>query len=149
MPLRWADQLLSVHMIEHIAPAELPALLRHWHDLLVTGGVVTIHTPNGQALGELLAGDPEPARYWAAQSAIYGYSLHPKDADRPESFSGVAEHRVLLTFDALRGLLEEAGFRDVEDVTGRDSQCHHQRDWAFVVPRFCLEVQAAASHSVG
>ena len=144
LPAGWADEILSVHMIEHVPPPLLAQTLRHWWNVLVPGGVLNIHTPNGAALGRAIAEAASGGEktVWAAQSAIYGYWLAPWEADGPERLSSTPDHKVLLTWPILADLLHDAGFTDVEDVSGQDPDCHHQRDWAPYVPGLCLEVRA-------
>jgi predicted SAM-dependent methyltransferase len=138
VPDAWADEVLSVHMIEHVPPRDLERLLREWHRVLAPGGVARIHTPNGTTLARtLVSGGP----FWAVQSAVFGYGPHPRDLHGPADLGVRGDHRVLFTFDTLRTLLERAGFGDVRDVTG-DDPCHHLVDWAGYVDRVCLEVEA-------
>ncbi len=143
-PSAWGDELLSVHMLEHVPPPHLRSTLRRWHEVLVPGGRLTVHTPNAAALAAVVASaaDGDGARFWAATNALYGYGYPPWSSTGPEQLSAVPDHKVALTFPVLRGLLVDAGFVDVADVTGQDPTCHHTRDWADYVPDLCLEVTA-------
>jgi predicted SAM-dependent methyltransferase len=144
-PDAWADELLSVHMLEHVPPPRLTSTLREWARVLRPGGKIVIHTPNGEALAAALlhAGGASSRRLWAVQNAVYGYWLGPADVGTAAQFVTAPDHKVLLTLPLLRDLLAEAGFEEVEDVTGRDP-CHHRDDWADLVPGLCLEVEARA-----
>lgn len=143
---QWADELLSVHMIEHVAPPFLASTLEEWHRVLRPGGTLTIHTPNGESLARCLLAldDADSPTQWAIQNAVYGYWLGPGDAATPTNFTARPDHKVLLSFGLLEALLDRAGFAQVADVTGRDP-CHHRQDWAPLVPGLCLEVEARRS----
>ncbi|HEX4822162.1 MAG TPA: hypothetical protein VFV00_18295 [Acidimicrobiales bacterium] len=146
IPERWADEILTVHMIEHVPPPRLMATLQHWYSRLRPGASLVLHTPNGAALGQAMAtagnetGDDE--RYWAVMSAVYGYGHHPADMTSPAALEGAADHKLVFTSPLLRRLLTDAGFVDVEDVSGQDAFCHHTRDWSPYVDGLCLEVRA-------
>ena len=144
LPPAWADEILAVHMIEHLAPASLAGTLRHWFDLLVPGGVLTVHTPDGAALGRSLADSSGhvTAGYWPAISALFGYNRHPADVPGPSALTEHPDHRMVFTEAVLSGLLSDAGFIDVINISGQDPQCHHTIDWAPFVPGLCLEVRA-------
>lgn len=143
IPSGWTDELLSVHMIEHVPPPTLRATLREWFRVLRAGGTVRIHTPNGEALGRALAesASGERNRFWAVQSAIYGYGPGPEESTSPERLGDRGDHRTVFTFPVLRRLLEEAGFSQVQDVSGEDP-CYHSVAWEPYVPGLCLEVRA-------
>ena len=142
----WADEILSVHMIEHVPAAHVQTVLRRWHNLLRPGGALVLHTPNADALCDVISSyDAVPHEvWWAAQAALFGYNRAPDKAKTPRELGTFADHALGLTWGALRDLLEEAGFADVRNVTGT-LDCDHQRDWAKVVPNLCLEVSAVAT----
>jgi predicted SAM-dependent methyltransferase len=141
LPDHWSDELLSVHMIEHVPPPLLRPTLREWFRVLREGGTLRIHTPNGNVLGRALAEGHPRRTFWPIQSAIYGYGMAPEEVSSPERLTNRADHRMLLTFPILRSLLEEAGFAQVEDVSGVDP-CHHYVEWAPYISDLCLEVLA-------
>ena len=145
-PEEWADEILTVHMIEHVPPPKLTATLHHWYDRLRPGGELVIHTPNGAALGQAMAAAGEASapddRYWAVMSAVFGYGHHPEKMTSPASLTGAADHKLVFTTPLLCSLLRDAGFVDVEDVSGTDAHCHHTRDWSPYVEGLCLEVRA-------
>ena len=145
LPFRnsWADEVLNVHMLEHVPVPVLKATLREWHRVLKDGGELGIHTPNGEAFGQALVASAsgDSISFWAIQNAVFGYYLHPSQATGPERFGERGDHRVLFTFPILRSLLEEVGFSRVEDVSGA-KPCMNLVEWAPYVPRPCLEVKA-------
>jgi len=143
LPAGWADEILSLHMIEHVPPPALAALAAGWLRLLRPGGTLTVHTPNAAAIGAVLA-DPQQRddNVWIALSAVYGYNLAPWDAGTPDRLRNPPDHKLVFTPALLTSLLEEAGFVDVADVSGADPACHHTKDWAPYVPGLCLEIRA-------
>jgi len=143
----WCDEILAVHMIEHVPAGALRTVLATWHRQLAPGGVLTLHTPNGTALASVLArSDEVPVEHiWAVQSAVYGYNRAPWDANSPDAVGMEPDHKLLFTFPLLSRVLTEAGFTDVADISGSDPHCHHTRDWAPYVPGLCLEVRAVKS----
>lgn len=70
------DELLAIHVFEHVHPAYLQQTLADWLRVLRPGGVAEIHVPNAAAiLPAYLEGDP--ATKWAAMAAIYGMPCDP------------------------------------------------------------------------
>lgn len=143
----WCDEILAVHMIEHVPGGALRNVLATWYRQLAPGGLLTLHTPNGTALAAVLArGDEVPVEHvWAAQSAIYGYNRAPWDANNPDALGFEPDHKLLFTFPLLSHVLTDAGFIEVADVSGADPHCHHTSDWMPYVPGLCLEVRAVKS----
>ena len=146
VPAQWADEILAVHMIEHVPPPQLMTTLQHWYSRLRPGAALVLHTPNGAALGAAMATagteTGEDERYWAVMSAVYGYGHHPADMTSAAALKGAPDHKLVFTSPLLRQLLADAGFVDVEDVSGQDAFCHHTRDWSPYVDGLCLEVRA-------
>jgi SAM-dependent methyltransferase len=145
LPLRdaWSDEILSIHMIEHVHPPMLRPTLREWFRVLRPGGVLRLHTPNGETLGNHLVQSAagSSTSFWAIQSAIFGYALAPDQVDGPEALTNPVDHHMVLTFPVLQSLLEDIGFEKVEDISGLDP-CHHVGAWDTQVPGLCLEVRA-------
>ena len=148
LPVRddWADEVLNVHMIEHISPLVLRRTLQEWFRVLRNGGQLRIHTPNGEALGRTLVDSASGAStpFWAIQSAIFGYFREIPECTGPEGLRDRGDHRLVFTFPVLRTLLEEAGFSQVADISGKEP-CSHFVAWEPHVPGLCLEVQAVKS----
>jgi SAM-dependent methyltransferase len=142
LPEGWADEILAVHMIEHVPAGALSDVLRSWRRVLRPGGRLTLHTPNGTALTRAyLEGGPEVR--WAVLAAMYGYNRAPWDATSAGALGDEPDHRLLFDRELAAAELEAAGFVDVRDVSGQDPECHHTRDWADWVPDLCLEITAS------
>lgn len=57
----YADEILSVHVIEHFYPWEAEALLQHWRTILKPGGLLVLECPNILTAAEMLLKEPERA----------------------------------------------------------------------------------------
>jgi len=145
----WADEVLSVHMIEHVSPLSLRHVLKEWYRVLRNGGELRIHTPNGEAIGRALveSASGRPSHFWPVQSAIFGYFRHPREVNGPEGLRDRGDHTMVFTFPVLRMLLQEAGFSLVEDMSGRDP-CYHFSEWEGYVSGLCLEIRAVKGEAV-
>src|SRR5204862_6898998 len=122
LPEQWADEILSVHMIEHVPPPRLTMTLQHWYSRLRPGAALVVHTPNGAALGRALAAageEIEATRYWALIGAVHGYGHHPADMTSPTALKGGPDHKLVFTAPLLCQLLSDVGFVDAEDVSGQ------------------------------
>jgi predicted SAM-dependent methyltransferase len=137
-----AEELLAVHVLEHIPPGFVVRTLREWLRVLRPEACLEVHVPNARSiLNAYLAGDSETK--WAAISAIYGA---PADLGlvRPGDDGGRspwAEHQVLYDFDLLREVLELGGFDDVEDASSRIVD-DHTVAWQHLIRGLSLVVRA-------
>jgi predicted SAM-dependent methyltransferase len=138
IPDAWATHLLSIHMIEHVLPGQLEATFAEWKRVLMPGGSLSVHTPNGSSLSTALM---RPETFWPAQGAIFGYGRSPNEYSRPEDLGDSPDHRIVLTFEILRDLLESNGFESVRDASGQDP-CYHLTAWAPYIENLCLEITA-------
>jgi SAM-dependent methyltransferase len=143
LPAGWADEVLAVHMLEHVPAGRLQDVLRGWHRVLRPGGRLVVHTPNGTALARAYLEGGLEAR-WPVLAAMYGYDRAPWDATSAPALGVHPDHRLLFDAALLEQQLAEAGFTDIADVSGQDPDCHHTRDWREWVPGLCLEVSALA-----
>lgn len=57
----YADEILSVHVIEHFYPWEAEALLAHWRSILKPGGLLVLECPNILTAAQALVNEPERA----------------------------------------------------------------------------------------
>lgn len=46
LPDACADEVLAVHLLEHLLPWDAPVALREWHRLLKPGGLLVLELPN-------------------------------------------------------------------------------------------------------
>lgn len=96
------QELFSSHLLEHFPQEAMRRrLLPYWRDMLRPGGTFRAITPDGAAM---LAG---------AGAGTYGYDDFREVLFGSQDYVG-DYHYNLFTPDSLRGLLEEAGFTDIE-----------------------------------
>lgn len=106
-----AEEILAIHIIEHLYRWDVDAALAEWARLLKSGGLLVIEAPDLlKACRNVLqkkAGPkhPDQLTMWA----LYG-DCRLKDP--------MMTHKWLYSFDSLKPLVEAAGFTDVtEHVT--------------------------------
>jgi SAM-dependent methyltransferase len=136
------EEILAVHVLEHVHPGRLLDTLREWRRVLRPGGAVEIHVPNAPAIIHVFEGAPWEHR-WALVNGLLGMyrdanvsspdDLDPK-RDRPD-------HKVIYDVRLLEDALATAGFADVEDLTGVKEDRHTQA-WRHLVPHYSIIVRA-------
>jgi SAM-dependent methyltransferase len=135
----WAEEILSVHAVEHIAPRLLDATLREWRRVLAPGGTARIHVPNAPALMKAYLAAETPREKWILSSAILGMYCGP-DLEGPEGVKVPSDHQILFDPPLLMGALEHAGFIDVVDLTERITD-RHTDPWKGIVDRYSIIVE--------
>jgi predicted SAM-dependent methyltransferase len=136
------QEILAVHVLEHVHPGELGRTLREWRRILRPGGAARIHVPNAPAVFESFvhasAGDK-----WALTNALLGMWGGPEisSADDLRPGRNDPDHKALYDFDLLAGELQAAGFDEVVDLTG-DVVDRHTEAWRPIVDRYSLVVEA-------
>ncbi|MDQ6782828.1 MAG: methyltransferase domain-containing protein [Actinomycetota bacterium] len=136
------EEILAVHVLEHVPPGYVIRTLREWLRVLQPGGCLQVHVPDARSImTAYLEGSSEIK--WAAISAIYGA---PADLGlvRPGDETGRrrwSEHQVLYDFDLAREALELSGFDDVEDASGRIVD-DHTAAWQHLIPSMSMVVRA-------
>lgn len=109
-----ADEIIAIHLVEHLYCWDLPAALSEWARLLKKGGLLIIEAPDlmkacRNVVEKRRAGKHEDqATLWA----LYG------DPRRCDPFMS---HRWAYTFNSLRPLVEAAGFTDAVE---KETQFH-------------------------
>lgn len=104
-----ADEILSVHVVEHFWRWEIGAVLKEWVRVLKPGGRMVVECPNIRSACEAFLQDPvSGAREDAAgQRTMWVFYGDPQWKDP------LMIHRWGYTPESLRELLVEAGLRDV------------------------------------
>jgi len=138
-PDGWAQELVAIHMFEHIHPRDVARTLAEWRRVLAPGGQVRIHVPNAGGLMErfLTVAPPDKWRFINALLGMYG----GPETSSPQQIASAADHQLLLDWPLMQSLFEESGFIDVEDVssTVRD---RHTDGWAHLIDQMSLVVAA-------
>jgi predicted SAM-dependent methyltransferase len=109
------EEIMAIHLIEHVHPWEAPDLLREWFRLLMPGGLLVLELPDLMKFcrniveGYTLAGKhPDQAGLWGA----YG---------DPRFRDPFMAHKWGYTFKSLRPVVAEAGFTA---ITEQPTQWH-------------------------
>ena len=135
----WAEELIAVHVLEHIAPARLGETLHEWHRVLQPGGAVRVHVPNGPALMRAFTEAPVEGK-WRAMGSLLGQYCGPS-ATSPAELWRRSDHQIIFDAELLTWALAEASFVDVLDA----SEWVHDRHsdaWDAVIPSYSLVVEA-------
>jgi SAM-dependent methyltransferase len=139
-PDNWADEILSIHTLEHVHPRLLQRTLREWHRVLAGGGAVRVHVPNSPALMEAYLAAEDDSRRWMLSGALLG--MYGSPAIRgPDDIPSDADHQILFDRPLLFAALQEAGFVDLEDLTEIVSD-RHTDGWKEVVDRCSIVAHA-------
>ena len=107
-----AEELMAIHLFEHIEPWDAPKALAEWHRLLAPGGLLVLEMPDivkcAQNLIKLIdRGDPKQLAS-LAMHGIYG------DASLKDPWM---LHRWGYTFKTLAPMLKAAGFTKIREAT--------------------------------
>ena len=106
----YADEILSVHVIEHFYPWEAEDLLMHWKDILKSGGTLILECPNILTAAKMLVEHPEKAAIGKGKDGQM--AMWPLYGD-PAWKDPLMHHRWGYTPVTLIDLLKECGFKNV------------------------------------
>jgi SAM-dependent methyltransferase len=118
----WADELLSIHVLEHVPPRLLDATLAEWYRVLRPDGVLCVHVPNSATLMNAYLHGPREQR-WSVIGALLGMYANA-DVCRPHELIERPDHHVLYDDELLSEVLAGAGFADIEDRSDREADAH-------------------------
>ncbi|MGH9127853.1 MAG: class I SAM-dependent methyltransferase [Acidimicrobiales bacterium] len=133
------EEILAIHVLEHIAPGRLAATLAEWHRVLRPGGVAQVHVPNCPEIFAAFGKGTTEAK-WLLTAALFGQHVG-LEPNRGGVVADAVIHRAMFDFDLLRDTLAGAGFVGIEDLTATVSD-RHTEGWSHVVPRISLVVRA-------
>jgi len=136
------EEILAVHVLEHVHPARLAETLGEWRRVLRPGGAVQVHVPNGPAVFESFRSGTTATK-WALMNPLFGYGSGP-EAATPGQVADIRtepDHCVVYDFSLLESVLRDAGFAEIEDLTRLVSD-RHTLAWGEIVDRMSLVVRA-------
>jgi predicted SAM-dependent methyltransferase len=136
----WENEILAIHVLEHIPPRLLAATLVEWRRVLRPGGKVCVHVPDSAALMRAYLASP-PERKWNLIGALLGMYAN-SDVLRPEELSEIPDHHVLFDAGLLADVLADAGFVDFVDRSQDESDVHTE-GWLSVVSQISLIAEAS------
>ncbi len=139
VPDDWAQQIVAVHMLEHIHPTRVTQTLAEWYRALAPGGLVQVHVPNSKRLMERFV-EVSPPEKWKFMAALLGMYGNP-DVAQPEQMRRPADHQLVFDPPLLIWLFQQTGFSDVRDVSDsvRD---RHSEGWADVIDQISIVLTA-------
>lgn len=129
----YADEILSVHVIEHFYPWEAEALLAHWRTILKPGGLLILECPNILTAAEMLLKEPERAA--RAEGKDGQLAMWPIYGD-PGWRDPLMCHRWGYTPTTLMDLLQRCGFTNVRQEPALFKQ-QDPRDMRVVGEKSC------------
>jgi predicted SAM-dependent methyltransferase len=139
------QELLAIHLLEHIHPEKLDATLREWRRVLVPGGVAQIHVPNARTVLPAFLDAPLEKKRTLA-TAIFGVTDSPDTT--PARVMVLDQHKMIFDFELLKDFLLQAGFARVEDMSQVVTD-RHMGPWeeGGLVKRISLIVRAHAGEA--
>lgn len=136
------DEILAVHTLEHVHPARLGETLSEWLRVLVPGGTIRVHVPNGPAVFDAFCRG-SVAEKWALMNAFFGYASGP-EVTGPEQLGAPGEppdHKAIYDYQLLESVLAGAGFFAIEDLSTVVVD-RHTEAWREIVSPMSLVVRA-------
>jgi predicted SAM-dependent methyltransferase len=112
-----ADLLYACHVFEHFSFLRQRSILKRWHAVLKPGGRIMLSVPDFDKIVAIFV--ESGRRTTCIQEMLMGAQ------DYPGNF-----HYAIFTKRHLTGLLEEAGFGDIEEWHPRDER-DWPRDWSW------------------
>lgn len=120
LPNECAEELMAIHVIEHVFSWEAPAALSEWNRLLKPGGKLILELPDVLKACRNLAKDIKTSKKYPDQLSMW--ALYGDDRWQ----NPLMMHKAGWWFDRLRPVVEAAGFTNVTEhptvfhAVGRD-----------------------------
>jgi len=110
------DLIYVCHALEYFDRIEVLDVLREWHRVLQTGGVLRVAVPDFEAMASVYR---QTGNLSLIHGPLYGrWPIHSASGEQ------CIYHRTVYDFPALKNVLESAGFTDV-----------HRYDWRATIHR--------------
>jgi len=139
IPPETYDEVLAIHVLEHVALNRVGLVFRNVFRILKTGGVFRVHVPNGPVIINAYIKFPEQRD--TVQTCIYG-------CEAQEDTKYDVAHKVLYDSGLLMKQFHSANFTDVKDVTKDPFYMdRHDPYWSWMDPdnNFSLKVMGKKS----
>lgn len=95
-----ASEIYACHILEHVERSDVVDVLKEWYRALKPGGVIRIAVPDFEAIVQEYINNNDLSRYLGL---LYGGQTYKYNF-----------HYVTFDFKLLKGMLEAAGFNDVQ-----------------------------------
>jgi hypothetical protein len=126
----YADEIIAIHVVEHIDRWEIVEVLRRWCSILKPGGIIIIETPNLLSACKALLADPIAG----ARPGLSGkMTMWPLYGD-PSWKDTLMMHKWLYTPNSIAEVLIEAGFANIKQ-TPAQFKMREPRDMRIVASR--------------
>ena len=137
------EELLAIHILEHVHASALLPTLREWRRVLRPGGFAQIHVPDAATVFAAFLDSP-PEHKWTVMIPIFGMTSHVRFGQM-DDVNDLERHHVIYDFSLLERVLLDAGFARVEDVSEQVTDRHTEK-WRDddLIPRMSLVVRAYA-----
>jgi hypothetical protein len=137
------QELLAIHVLEHVHPTSIDRTLGEWRRIMAPGGYAEIHVPDAAMVFPAFLTSTNEKK-WDLLIPIFGMTGDPT-ARRKGVGVDLERHHVIYDFALLRQVLLRAGFERVEDVSETVSD-RHTEGWrdSELVERVSLVVRAFA-----
>jgi len=134
------EELLAIHILEHVHASALLPTLREWRRVLRPGGFAQIHVPDATTVFAAFLASP-PENKWTVMIPIFGMTSHVLSGE--PGAEDLERHHVIYDFALLERVLLDAGFDRVEDVSTEVTD-RHTASWRDLdlIPRLSLVVRA-------
>lgn len=112
------EEIYASHFLEHLDGPEVETFLAECYRILAPGGKCEFHVPDLEVIALMILGEKRLARVWENMPAIFGQVQRD------------GWHKVGFTFNLLKWLLEQAGFREIRRLLpGTCPWCVHDGKW--------------------
>lgn len=108
LPNDCADEVLAIHLVEHVFAWEVPALLAEWARLLKPGGLLVLEMPDAMKCARNLV---EGRASKKKPDQLHMWGLYGDDTLEDP----LMMHKSGWWFDRLSPLVAAAGFRDITE----------------------------------
>lgn len=115
------EELLAIHILEHVHASALSLTLQEWHRVLRPGGYAQIHVPDAATVFAAFLDSP-PEKKWLLMIPIFGMTSHARFGQGDAR--DLERHHAIYDFALLERVLLDAGFARVEDLSTEVTDRH-------------------------